>query len=92
MYQTTKKNGNTKEFLEGKLRKKSLPEQSIVYERNTDKYTVDYIYTEEERKNDEEWMESLRPKKKKPISDAAHKVAEIIETEKEKKKEQDKTS
>ena len=81
-----------KEFLEGKLRKKSLPEQSIVYERNTDKYTVDYIYTEEERKNDEEWMESLRPKKKKPISDAAHKVAEIIETEKEKKKEQDKTS
>ena len=80
-----------KEFLEDRLRKKSLPQESIIYERgDTEKYTSEYVYTDEERKTDEEWMESLRPKKKKPISTAVHKVAEIIETEKE--KEHDKTS
>ena len=82
-----------KEFLEGRLRKKALPADSAVYQRDdTDKYTSDYVYTEEEQKADAEYIESLKPKKKKPISDAAHKVVEIIETEKEKKKEQDKTS
>ena len=78
-----------KEFLEGRLRKKSLPEESAIYQRDdTSKYTLDYIYTEEERRADEDWLESLKPQKKKPISDAVHKVAEIIENEKE--KEQDK--
>ncbi len=55
-----------KEFLEGKLRKKSMPEPSIVYERaDTDKYINGYTYSEEEKKSDEAWMESLKPKKKK---------------------------
>ncbi len=65
-----------KEFLENKLEKKSLPADSTVYQRDdTEKYTVDYVYTEEERKADEEWLESLRPKKKH-LSDMVHKVSE----------------
>ena len=65
-----------KEFLENKLEKKSLPADSTVYQRDdTEKYTVDYVYTEEERKADEEWLESLRPKKKH-LSDMMHKVSE----------------
>ncbi|MBR5091759.1 MAG: AI-2E family transporter [Ruminiclostridium sp.] len=75
-----------KEFLEDKLRKKSLPADSAVYQRDdTDKYTVDYVYSEEEQKHDEEWLESIRPKKKH-LSDVVHKVSEIKEKEKEKAK------
>ena len=67
-----------KEFLEDKLHKKSLPVQSAVYQRNdTDKYTVDYVYTEEEQKADEEYLDSLKPKKKH-LTDVVHKVAEDV--------------
>ena len=80
-----------KEFLEGKLRKKSLPSESAIYQRNdTDKYTVDYVYTDEERQADEEYLESLRPKKKH-LSDVVKKTAETLE-EKGKEKEHNKKS
>ena len=68
-----------KEFIENKLRRKSLPEDTLIYERrNTDKYTPDYVYTDTERKADDELLDSLRPKKKH-LSDVVHKVAEIKE-------------
>lgn len=72
-----------KEFLEGKLRRKSMPEPSVVYERdNTDKYINGYVYSDEEKKSDEAWMESLRPKKKKIEA-----AIEKLEKEKSEKKE-----
>ncbi len=69
-----------KEFLEGKLRKKSMPADSLVYERDdTDKYVNGYVYSDEEKASDEAWMESLRPKKKKLEA-----AIEKLEKEKEK--------
>jgi len=74
-----------KEFLEGRLRKKSMPEESLVYERgDTGKYTNEYVYTESERKSDEEWMESLKPKKKKLEA-----AIEKLEREKKEKEEKE---
>lgn len=77
-----------KEFLEGRLRKKSLPAESAVYQRDdTDKYTDDYVYTDEEKAADEEWLDSLKPKKERKITGAVKKEIKIIE-EKAKEKEQ----
>lgn len=79
-----------KEFLEGKLHKKGMPAESAVYQRNdTDKYTKDFVYSDEEREKDEEYLETLRPKKKH-LSDIVHKVTDHKETDKE--KEQSKKS
>jgi hypothetical protein len=73
-----------KEFLEGRLRKKSMPEDSLVYERgDTGKYTNEYVYTDSEKRSDEEWMESRKPKKKKL-------EAAIEKLEKEKKEKEEK--
>ncbi len=73
----------SKEFLEERLRRKSLPESSAVYQRSdTGKYTVDYEYTDEEREKDRKWLDSLVPKKKR-LSDLMHK-----NTNKDKEKEQ----
>ena len=77
-----------KEFLEGRLRKKSLPAESAVYQRDdSDKYTDDYVYTDEEKAADEEWLDSLKPQKERKITGAVKKEIKIIE-EKAKEKEQ----
>ena len=68
-----------KEFLEGKLRKKQLPTEGIIYSRSdTDKYVSGYVYTEEERKADEKWIEEISEKNKKPskAKAAAEKIKE----------------
>ncbi|MBP5605841.1 MAG: AI-2E family transporter, partial [Ruminiclostridium sp.] len=71
-----------KEFLEERLRRKSLPESSAIYQRSdTGKYTVDYEYTDEEREKDRKWLDSLVPKKKH-LSDLMHKNKDK-DTEKE---------
>ena len=77
-----------KEFLEDRLRKKSLPAESAVYQRDdTDKYTDDYVYTDEEKAADEKWLNSLRSKKERKITGAVRKEIKLIE-EKAKEKEQ----
>ena len=68
-----------KEFLEGKLRKKQLPTEGIIYSRSdTDKYVSGYVYTEEERAADEKWIEEISHKEKKPgvVMAAAEKIKE----------------
>ena len=75
-----------KEFLEGRLRKKALPEDSAVYQRgDTEKYTDDYVYTDEDRAADAEWLETLRSKKESKLTGAVKKEIRNIE---EKAKEQ----
>ena len=75
-----------KEFLEGRLRKKALPEDSAVYQRgDTEKYTDDYVYTDEDRAADAEWLETLRSKKENKLTGAVKKEIRNIE---EKAKEQ----
>lgn len=51
-----------KEFIAGKLKKKSLPVDGVIYERDIDKYVDGYEYSEEERASDAEWIESLSDK------------------------------
>ena len=68
-----------KEFLEGKLRNKQLPTEGIIYSRSdTDKYVSGYVYTEEERKADEKWIEEISEKNKKTAKAkaAAEKIKE----------------
>ena len=56
-----------KEFLEDKLKKKNLPVEGAIYERgDTEKYTNDFVYTDEQRLEDEKWVESLNPGKHIP--------------------------
>ncbi len=55
----------TKEFLDARLTKKKLPCEGRLYNReDIDKFVDGYEYSEEERKKDEKWLESLSEKKK----------------------------
>ena len=51
-----------KEFIAGKLKKKNLPVDGVIYERDIDKYVDGYEYSEEERASDAEWIESISDK------------------------------
>ena len=51
-----------KEFIAGKLKKKNLPVDGVIYERDIDKYVDGYEYSEEERASDKEWIESISDK------------------------------
>lgn len=69
-----------KEFLEGKLRKKQLPTDGIIYSRSdTDKYVNGYVYTEEERAEDEKWIKILAEsgRKKGVMKTTAEKIKGI---------------
>lgn len=57
-----------KTFLETKLKNKSMPENSLIYEQDTDKYTNEYIYTDEEKQADKKYIESLTTEKPKKTS------------------------
>ena len=54
-----------KEFIAGKLKKKNLPVEGVIYERDIDKYVDGYEYSEEERASDKEWIESISDKSEK---------------------------
>ena len=54
-----------KEFIAGKLKKKNLPVDGVIYERDIDKYVDGYEYSEEERASDAEWIESISDKSEK---------------------------
>ena len=56
-----------KEFIAGKLKKKNLPVEGVIYERDIDKYVDGYEYTEEEKASDIEWIESLSDKSEKKV-------------------------
>ncbi len=69
-----------KEFLEGKLRKKQLPTDGIIYSRSdTDKYVNGYVYTDEERAEDEKWIKILAEsgRKKGVMKTTAEKIKGI---------------
>lgn len=51
-----------KEFIAGKLKKKNLPVDGVIYERDIEKYVDGYEYSEEERASDKEWIESISDK------------------------------
>ena len=51
-----------KEFIAGKLKKKNLPVEGVIYERDIEKYVDGYEYSEEERASDAEWIESISDK------------------------------
>ena len=51
-----------KEFIAGKLKKKNLPVDGVIYERDIEKYVDGYEYSEEERASDAEWIESISDK------------------------------
>ncbi len=55
----------SKEFIAGKLKKKNLPVEGVIYERDIDKYVDGYEYSEEEKASDKEWIESLSDKSEK---------------------------
>lgn len=57
----------SKEFIAGKLKKKNLPVEGVIYERDIDKYVDGYEYSEEERASDAEWIESLSDKSEKKV-------------------------
>lgn len=53
-----------REFLNERLERKKLPKEGRIYNRgDIDKYIDGYEYTEEERKKDEKWLESLNENK-----------------------------
>ena len=54
-----------KEFIAGKLKKKNLPVDGVIYERDIEKYVDGYEYSEEERASDAEWIESISDKSEK---------------------------
>ncbi len=69
-----------KEFLEGKLRKKQLPTEGVIYSKNdTDKYVNGYVYTDEERAEDEKWIKILAEngRKKGVVKTTAEKIKGI---------------
>ena len=54
-----------KEFLDARLQSKNLPCNGALYNRDDiDKFVDGYEYTEEERKKDEKWLESLKTPEK----------------------------
>ncbi|MGN0619475.1 MAG: AI-2E family transporter [Ruminiclostridium sp.] len=57
----------SKEFIAGKLKKKNLPVEGVIYERDIEKYVDGYEYSEEERASDKEWIESLSDKSEKKV-------------------------
>ncbi len=57
----------SKEFIAGKLKKKNLPVDGVIYERDIEKYVDGYEYSEEERASDKEWIESLSDKSEKKV-------------------------
>ena len=80
-----------KEFLEGRLAKKHLPAESVLYGRgDLGKYVDGYEYTEEQRRADEEWIEKHAVKKKsqhllRPLAEQAEeKVVQTIRAKRKK--------
>ncbi len=57
----------SKEFIAGKLKKKNLPVEGVIYERDIEKYVDGYEYSEEEKASDKEWIESLSDKSEKKV-------------------------
>ncbi|MBQ8411834.1 MAG: AI-2E family transporter [Ruminiclostridium sp.] len=54
-----------KEFLDERLKRKKLPQEGALYNRDDiDKYVDGYVYTDEEREKDKKWLETLKEKKK----------------------------
>ena len=50
-----------KEFLSDRLEQKKLPSEGELYKRDdTDRFVDGYVYSEEERKEDEKWLEGLK--------------------------------
>ncbi|MDE7234924.1 MAG: AI-2E family transporter, partial [Ruminiclostridium sp.] len=80
-----------KEFLEGRLARKKLPAESMLYSRgDLGKYVDGYEYTDEPRQADEEWIEKNAVKKKsqsllRPLAEQAEeKVVKTIRAKRKK--------
>lgn len=75
----------SKEFIAGKLKKKNLPVEGVIYERDIEKYVDGYEYSEEERACDVEWIESLSDKSEKKVFRFRKRNGEEKEKQSEKK-------
>ncbi|MGN0655464.1 MAG: AI-2E family transporter [Ruminiclostridium sp.] len=75
----------SKEFIAGKLKKKNLPVEGVIYERDIEKYVDGYEYTEEEKASDKEWIESLSEKSEKKVFRFRKRNGEEEEKQSEKK-------